>query len=369
MNFDKIAAMMSNNVDRVVGAAGRELGRVGAESRKNVSNDFTSIADAIDKHGFLGGAVQAADVFSPGHQVANGLDAWNVIPEDPALKELISGGVNLASGAPFSLLALKDLADAVGAMRKPTGPVPAPSAPHAAQAPRPGSSGNHGYPGCEHRSANVCATQEMSMRELGDLLAALKGCREGRAAYCEAHPDAPVPGDGTYTIDEILNHPTMSTGEVCCRIVAVIVHEHPDAVARCGEAAGVEPPATDVPAPGAPAAGQSATPYGDAIFGMFGQVASFLGPILGNPMVATLLAGLLAATPLAPIAMFLPVILPIAGTALSALGGMSTQVSQGQDPTLSLGGGASPDMLGGLLQAVTGMLGGAPSAGAAVPGF
>jgi hypothetical protein len=376
MSFiNDVTSAVGKGFEKVSKSAGREVERALDEHVTHIEEDFDSIAKAIDEGGLLGGVVQSADVFSPGHVVANELDAWNVIPEDPALKELVSAGTNLATGGPFALLAAKDLADSIGAISKANGPRPAPSTSHAAPPPprEPARHAEipHGYAtSCVERSPNVIATQQASLKELGEVLAALRGMRDARADYVKQNPGALVPSDGHYTIDEILNHPSMSTGEVCCRVVAVILHEHPEALDEIGGSTGTTPPST--PAPKTPSAEATApandTQAGQAVFGIFGQIASFVGPLLGNPLVATALSALLLATPLAPIAPFLPVILPLAGSALGMLGGAATQVAQGQDPTLTPGamaggqGGASPDLLGGLLQAIPSMLGAAPAA-------
>lgn len=361
--FGKLGNAVSNGIEKVGRSATREVERALDESVTHIEEDFDSIAKAIDDGGLVGGAVQAVDVFSPGHQIANSLDAWNVIPEDPALKELVSAGGNLATGGPWSLLALKDLADSIGAIKgSPQTPAPAPS--QGAPPPRDAAPSGEGYPTCDHGTGNVHGSQAATLRELGEVLTALRQMRSAREDYRCQNPDAPVPTDGQYTIDEILNHPTMSTGEVCCRVVAVILHEHPEALEEVGRCTGTTPPAAPTDTQGTPEASapNSNTEAGQAVFGIFGQVASFLGPLLGNPLVGMGLGALLAATPLAPIAPFLPVILPLAGSALTMLGGAATQVSQGQDPTLAPGSGPSPDMLGGLLQAIPAMLGAAPGA-------
>lgn len=85
------------------------------ELNQNIDSDLQSIVDKTEKEGFLQGAVEAFDVFSPGNRTAELLDAFNVIPEDPGLKELVSAGVNLAT-CPFGVFAAaKDVMDAVGA--------------------------------------------------------------------------------------------------------------------------------------------------------------------------------------------------------------------------------------------------------------
>lgn len=85
------------------------------ELNQNIDSDRQRVVDKIANEGFLQGAVEAFDAFSPGHQAAGLLDAFNVIPEDPGLRELVSAGVNLGCGPVGALAAAKDLMDAVGA--------------------------------------------------------------------------------------------------------------------------------------------------------------------------------------------------------------------------------------------------------------
>jgi hypothetical protein len=122
---------IGDGFNQVATAAGKELNRIGAEVVENIHKDAAQIEGGIQRGGFLGGLVEAADVFSPGHQIVNVLDATNVIPEDQALQELISGGINLGAGIayggpvalPLYLLAAKDVADSLGAMSRPGTPM------------------------------------------------------------------------------------------------------------------------------------------------------------------------------------------------------------------------------------------------------
>lgn len=132
-------------------AGEREANRAMNELGENFEKDGAAIAEATDKGGFLGGFVETCDVLSFGHQAVNWGDAFNVIPEDPALQEAISGGLNLAMGiglavatggtaAPFlatagGLLACKDAADALSAM--PAGAPPGTQVPTQMQSPPP----------------------------------------------------------------------------------------------------------------------------------------------------------------------------------------------------------------------------------------
>jgi hypothetical protein len=352
---------------KVAKHAEREIDRALRKQVTQIDNDFDSIAGAIDKGGLLAGAIQVADVFSPGHQVANGLEAWRLLPSnDTRTKELVSAGVNLGfapvTGLPGFLIAAKDVADALAATE--VKPNTTAAAAHGAERPR-ATGASDGYAGrdVKHSGACVHESQAMSLHQMGELLAAIRQMREDRASWVAEHPNASTPTDGCYSIDEILNNDHMSTGEVCVRIVGCIVHEHPECVAEIGDATGTAPPQAErrrQPAPSAP--GADANPLA-GIFGFLGPMASFLGPLLGNPIVGTLLMPLLAATPLAPIAPFLPLILPIAGSALSMAGGAMTQIGSGGGMP---GGGPTPDFLGQLLQAVPAMLGGTPTSPAPV---
>jgi hypothetical protein len=119
--------MLGDGWNQLTKTAGREVKRIGREAEQNFKKDIDQIDNGIKKGGFLGGALEAADVFSVGHATANMLDNFNVIPEDERLKEGISAGVNVGFGlllsgatagvAPFALAGLalgaKDIADMV----------------------------------------------------------------------------------------------------------------------------------------------------------------------------------------------------------------------------------------------------------------
>lgn len=135
--FQDLAKSASDGFNKISRSAGRELERIGDEMIENIEKDADQISRGIEKGGFLGGFMETADVFSPGHQAVNLLDATNVIPEDPALQEGLSAGINFgvgmavagATGVPLfslagGLLALKDGADAIGAMQASPAAVP-----------------------------------------------------------------------------------------------------------------------------------------------------------------------------------------------------------------------------------------------------
>lgn len=106
--------MIGDAATGLASAVTKECGRIVAEATENIAQDLKQVATGIEKGGFLGGAVEFADVMSPGHQFANLLDATNVIPENAALKEGLSAAVNFLTG--HQLVAFKDVADALGQM-------------------------------------------------------------------------------------------------------------------------------------------------------------------------------------------------------------------------------------------------------------
>lgn len=120
-----------SSVSNAVGALGKgiqkEWDRATKELGDEIVEDINTISADVERGGFLGGVMTAVDVLSPGHQAVNVLDAFNVIPEDKVLQEVLSGGINLGVGLAVgggnpltlagTLLALKDGADAIGAMK------------------------------------------------------------------------------------------------------------------------------------------------------------------------------------------------------------------------------------------------------------
>jgi hypothetical protein len=138
-----------NDLGNAIGDVGRSIGnevsRAVDELGDAIVDDVESIGTAVESGGLVGGALEAFDVFSPGNALAEGLDAFNVIPEDPALKELVSAGGNLFLGVgPQQLLALKDIADSVSAIgaANPAAPAPAGRSGSRGDAALPPSQGN-----------------------------------------------------------------------------------------------------------------------------------------------------------------------------------------------------------------------------------
>lgn len=352
-------------------------------TEKNVRADLDSIATAIDKGGFLGGAVQTVDVFSVGHQTANLLENFRVIGSDPAVKEGVSGAVNLLSGN--HLLALKDAADLIGALgasgassASSAAPAPAPSqsAPSPSQAPATGQ----GYPVRGGSGGNVVENQRACLGELQKLQGAFEDLRLQYREWKKANPDVAEPTDGCHTMGEIIEG-DFSAHEKSVRLVAMIIREHPEIL----EEAGVVPPgegrasipANEVPgqepAPQAPAAGGDFLSMLGQTFGplmqMLGPVAQVLGGVLASPIGIGLLEAACAAIPGAQVLLpFIPFIAPAAGMLLSGAG---TMMSGGATPGSPGGapGQAAPGFdLNALIGGISGLLGGVGGvAGAPAP--
>ncbi len=110
---------MSDGWNKIGHSVAKEFANIGAEIAENVTKNADKIAKGIDKGGLLGGLVETADVFSAGTMLTDTLDAFDVIPEDAALREGISAGINFTlglGGGPLglltgTLLAAKDIAD------------------------------------------------------------------------------------------------------------------------------------------------------------------------------------------------------------------------------------------------------------------
>jgi hypothetical protein len=328
-----------------------------ARVEKNVRADADSIAKAIEKGGFLGGGLQAVDVFSPGHQTANLLESFRVIGADPTLKEGISLGVNAMTGS--HVAALKDLADLVGTMSFAKAPSASPAAPAlSAPAPSAAAASGHGYPKCAGGHRNVVENQRACLTQVAELQRHLGDIREQYVQWKKANPNAPEPTDGEKPIGDIVNG-DMPVHEQCVRLLCVILMQHPEILDEAGvpddESFRAHIPSHEIPgqAPGgaAPAGGDFLTMMGQ----MFGPLAQLLGGLLQSPLAIPLLA---AAANLIPppvgqiVAVAVPFLAPIAGQALQAVGGMAA--GQGAAPGAP---GAAPD-LGALVGGLTGLLGG-----------
>ncbi|MBI1946753.1 MAG: hypothetical protein HYS27_13735 [Deltaproteobacteria bacterium] len=181
--FSAMGKAISNQWDRSV-----------KELQQDFGADLRRVVDKTENEGFLQGAFEAADVFSPGNLTAEVLDGFNIIPEDPGLKELVSGGVNLgvglavgAAGGPVGfavqgagmLLAGKDLMEAVGACTTPNAGAIA-QRPTAAQTPRSPQ---------DAKRAAVAAAKEAAIARVEDKVA---------LAEARRRLDHAVPASGGY---------------------------------------------------------------------------------------------------------------------------------------------------------------------------
>ena len=239
--------------------------------------------------------------------------------------------------------------------------------------PTPPSHAHH----CGHGFSNgvgggdVAAAQRARLDEVAKLAGALAELKAEYRTWRQDNPHAVEPGNGSRSLGEILDDPSLSTGDMCIHIVEVIFHERPETVdeLRAAVPHGEVPAEPQAPAAasGGPTAGSN-TEISRGIFSLFGMGANLLGGLLSSPLAIPLLTAACAVIPGAQvIAPFIPVIAPIAGMALSGVGGLASQVGQGQAPSLDPASLASPDMLAQLLPAITGMLGGGAAAPAPAP--
>ncbi|MCC7073960.1 MAG: hypothetical protein IT383_21810 [Deltaproteobacteria bacterium] len=200
--------------------------------------------------------------------------------------------------------------------------------------------------------------------ELGRLAGALARLESDYRGWRAEHPGAPEPGDGQRTVGEILDDPSLSNEELCVRLLAVLLHEQPALASELAAAAGP----LDAPVPvaaDAPAAPASAVDPMAGLLGVLGMGASTLGGLLQNPLAIPVLSGACLLVPgLEPLALAVPFVAPIAGMALSSVGGMATQVGQGQAPQLGVPANAAAgaaDPLLGLIGSIAGAATGAPA--------
>lgn len=215
------------------------------------------------------------------------------------------------------------------------------------------------------RSPDVDTTYcvHLSDEDLLQLAQALASFEDGYRGWRCQHPEAHEPSDGSRTVGELLDDPSLSDHELCARLVAVLLHEEPGLAGELQAAAGAPGASPSVPSvPAAPAA--SADPMA-GILGMAGMGANLLGGLLQNPLAIPILSGVCLAIPgLEPLALAVPLVAPVAGMVLSGVGGMATQAAQGQGA--AVGGGAvaagAADPLMGLLGGLTGAPATAPNA-------
>lgn len=361
----------------LIDSAVKEGGRAIDEMRNHGTEDINSISKGIEQGGFLGGIVQALDVFSVGHQGANLADALTGPGKlDPKVKEGISGILNLASGN--TPAALKDLFDLATAPSTPGVP---PSAANDVPPPNldqlegnspqvPGSdddrSGYTDAPGPPRSQREICVCTEKAALPIEDLLKQMDFLR-----------DSPECAARFPNIHAALNNPDLSIGQQNAVIVATVLREHPeildalDGFEGCDEARATIPrgelPSTTPTAPvesptpatpTAPAGGDQFGQFMQQMTGMLGGALGFVGDLLTSPAVVgiltPILAGICAAVPpLQVLIPFIPFILPVAGMAMKGAGGMMTG-GAGASP-----GGMGGADLGGMLSSLTGGFGGA----------
>ncbi|MCC7073959.1 MAG: hypothetical protein IT383_21805 [Deltaproteobacteria bacterium] len=105
------------------------------ELNRNLGADMDRVIDKTKNEGFLQGGLELMDLYSMGNLTVEVGSAFNVIPDDPALKEAISGGVNLVSQNPIGwVVAAKDAFEAIAACTNPS-PAAVAAMPTAAQTP------------------------------------------------------------------------------------------------------------------------------------------------------------------------------------------------------------------------------------------
>lgn len=350
-------------------------------AEKNVTDDVNSISAAIEKGGYLGGAVQAVDVFSVGHQTANLLEDFRVIGSDPAVKEGVSGAVNGLAGN--TLAALKDAADFIAALGSPSSaakPAPPQSAPAPSQAPATGD----GYPVRGGSSGNVVETQRACLAEVKKLQINFDEIAGQYRDWKKNNPDVREPSNGSMTLGEVLES-DLPDSHKCVHIVTIIVHEHPELLEEAGAVppgqgratipSGEVPAAPQAPeapqAPQAPAAGGDFLSMLGQTFGplmqMLGPVAQVLGGVLASPIGIGLLEAACVAIPGAQVLIpFIPFIAPAAGLLLTGAGGMMG--GAGGQPGAAPGQAAPGLDLNALIGGITGLLGGVGGvAGAPAP--
>lgn len=119
-------------------AATKQVDRSMRELGENLGADQQRVIDKFENEGLLQGVVELADMTSVGNVATETASAFNLIPDDPALKELISGGLNAATCNPVGqFLAIKDGFDALAAFTNPNAAAVAamPSAPQTPMSP------------------------------------------------------------------------------------------------------------------------------------------------------------------------------------------------------------------------------------------
>jgi hypothetical protein len=377
---------MMDALSRLTGSVFGEAGRATAELGQHAVTDINSIGTAFETGGFLGGVLQAFDKLSIGNASAQLLDAATgpgSLP--PQLKEGVAAAVNVVTNNPIFLKDLFDMATA------PARPGVRPSAPNGVPPPnvdqlrggqppsapdrgdRTDRSGYADSPAPPRSRTEITVVVNETAMPLGDFLGALETLRNDPTIKANAPEIYAVLNDPNATLQEIGMVISADALRRCPDVLPKVIDRFPGEIGNAGDVAPTEAAAPTAPVQ-APGTGQGDfSNFMQQAMGIFGQLAGplgmgmqLLGGLLSNPLVANFIAPLLVqglnflvpglGLALAPV---LPVLLPLAGQALSAGGGMlAGTAGAGGAPA-----GGPPDALGGLLNTVVGAFagGGAPA--------
>ena len=380
VNNNKSQNPIFDALSRLTGSVAAEAGRATGELRQHQADDIKSIGTALETGGFLGGVLQAFDKLSLGNAAGNLLDAATGPGQlSPQVKEGVAAAVNVFVGNPVALKDLFDMATAPaqpGVRPPPANSVPPPnvdqlrgSQPPAAPS-RGTTEARTGYadsPAPPRSRQEITIVVNETAMPLADFLGALETLRNDPTIKAKA-PD----------IYAVLNDPNATLQDIGMVLSAEALRSNPDILNDPALApiraevqqridSGVAAPTDTAPT--------AATGQGDfsnfmqQAMGIFGQLAGplgmgmqLLGGLLSNPIVANFIApalvqGLNFLVPGLGLALgpMLPMLLPLAGQALSAGGGM---LAGGAPGAGSAPGGGSPDALGGILNTVVGAFAG-----------
>ena len=392
---------MMDALSRLTGSVFGEAGRAASELGQHAVTDINSIGTAMETGGFLGGVMQAFDKLSLGNAAGKLLDAATGPGKlSPQVKEGVAAAVNLYVGNPIGLKDLFDMATAPaqpGVRPAPANSVPPPnvdqlrggqppSAPDRAD--HTGRSGYADSPAPPRSRTEITIVVNETAMPLNDFLGALETLRNDPTIKANAPEIYAVLNDPNATLQDIGMVISADALRRCPDVLPKVIDRFPGEIGNADDVSfrvindrvAVDPtqpaeaaaPTAPVQAPGT---GQGDfSNFMQQAMGIFGQLAGplgmgmqMLGGLLSNPLVANFIAPLLVqglnflvpglGVALAPV---LPVLLPLAGQALSAGGGMLAGSAPGAGGAPA---GGSPDALGGLLNTVVGAFagGGAPA--------
>jgi hypothetical protein len=397
---------------RLVSSGVNETGRAVGEFAQHKIDDLNSVAHAVENDGLIGGYLQFLDKVSVGNNAAHLLDAGtgkgNLSPE---FKKGVAAAANLATGNPIFLKNLFDMANAPskpGVKPSPANTAPPPPKPEATrgasepQAPKapsaPGAPPRTGYtespapPRSQQQITVIVVSTTGSLSETFGALDQLKDNPAVKANYPELYA--------------ALNDKRATLGDISMLMSASVLKDNPEILQKGYDlykslpeedirftiqpvpvGNGVEEPrlTTQPVGPNVPLnvdGPQEAPPdfFGQAmemfqqIAGPLGMGMQVLGGILSNPIVANVIAPLLvqAVNVVLPgsgaiLGPLMPVLLPIAGQALSMGGGLLA--SQAGGPGGGAPAGLPLDDLGGLLGGLSSAFGGAGGVPGLPPGL